>query len=164
MTGKTKAAMPGRLSLNALLKHRQITRLAAGGQSLTAYGVSVASIFKRCANPTISKLVGCLPNIVVLVEVTNNRVANSQLTAPLAHPPISPVLGKTQGRDYAYHYPVIGYRFLLTVVEQFFYPFETGQQDIWFRVDFITKFAVLDMHIIISRSEYSITDWISVVC
>lgn len=34
MTGKTKAAMPGRLSLNALLKHRQITRLAAGGQTL----------------------------------------------------------------------------------------------------------------------------------
>ena len=35
MTGKTKAAMPGRLSLNALLKHRQITRLAAGGQTLS---------------------------------------------------------------------------------------------------------------------------------
>lgn len=34
MTGKTKATMPGRLSLNALLKHRQITRLAAGGQTL----------------------------------------------------------------------------------------------------------------------------------
>lgn len=35
MTDKTKAAMPGRLSLNALLKHRQITRLAAGGQTLS---------------------------------------------------------------------------------------------------------------------------------
>lgn len=35
MTGKTKAAMPGRLSHNALLKHRQITRLAAGGQTLS---------------------------------------------------------------------------------------------------------------------------------
>lgn len=35
MTGKTKAAMPGRLSLNALLKHRQITVLAAGGQTLS---------------------------------------------------------------------------------------------------------------------------------
>lgn len=35
MTGKTKAAMPGRLSLNALMKHRQITRLAAGGQTLS---------------------------------------------------------------------------------------------------------------------------------
>lgn len=35
MTGKTKAAMPGRLSLNALLKHRQITRLAAGGQTMS---------------------------------------------------------------------------------------------------------------------------------
>ncbi len=34
MTGKTKATMPGRLSLNALLKHRQITGLAAGGQTL----------------------------------------------------------------------------------------------------------------------------------
>lgn len=32
---KTKATMPGRLSLNALLKHRQITRLAAGGQTLS---------------------------------------------------------------------------------------------------------------------------------
>ena len=31
---KTKATMPGRLSLNALLKHRQITRLAASGQTL----------------------------------------------------------------------------------------------------------------------------------
>lgn len=35
MTDKTKPAMPGRLSLNALLKHRQITRLAAGGQTLS---------------------------------------------------------------------------------------------------------------------------------
>lgn len=32
---KTKASMPGRLSHNALLKHRQITRLAAGGQTLS---------------------------------------------------------------------------------------------------------------------------------
>lgn len=32
---KTKATMPGRLSHNALLKHRQITRLAAGGQTLS---------------------------------------------------------------------------------------------------------------------------------
>ncbi|WP_436835831.1 host cell division inhibitor Icd-like protein [Enterobacter hormaechei] len=34
MTGKTKAAMPGRQCNTALLKHRQITRLAAGGQTL----------------------------------------------------------------------------------------------------------------------------------
>lgn len=34
MTSKTKAAMPGRQCNNALLKHRQITRLAAGGQTL----------------------------------------------------------------------------------------------------------------------------------
>ncbi|SAB55537.1 Uncharacterised protein [Enterobacter hormaechei] len=34
MTGKTKAAMPGRQCNTALLKHRQITRLAAGGQIL----------------------------------------------------------------------------------------------------------------------------------
>ncbi|WP_180258523.1 host cell division inhibitor Icd-like protein, partial [Enterobacter hormaechei] len=32
--GKTKAAMPGRQCNTALLKHRQITRLAAGGQTL----------------------------------------------------------------------------------------------------------------------------------
>lgn len=35
MTGKTKAAMPGRQCNTALLKHRQITRLAAGGQTLS---------------------------------------------------------------------------------------------------------------------------------
>ena len=34
MTGKTKAAMPGRQCNTALLKHRQTTRLAAGGQTL----------------------------------------------------------------------------------------------------------------------------------
>ena len=32
---KTKAAMPGRLSHNALLKHRQITKLVAGGQRMS---------------------------------------------------------------------------------------------------------------------------------
>jgi hypothetical protein len=35
MTGKTKAAMPGRQCNTALQKHRQITRLAAGGQTLS---------------------------------------------------------------------------------------------------------------------------------
>ncbi|SAC76507.1 Uncharacterised protein [Enterobacter hormaechei] len=35
MTGKTKAAMPGRQCNTALLKHRQITRLTAGGQTLS---------------------------------------------------------------------------------------------------------------------------------
>ena len=35
MADKTKAAMPGRQCNNALLKHRQITRLAAGGQTLS---------------------------------------------------------------------------------------------------------------------------------
>lgn len=34
MTGKTKAAMPGRQCNTALLKHRQITRLTAAGQTL----------------------------------------------------------------------------------------------------------------------------------
>src|SRR5690606_1350928 len=34
MTDKTKATMPGRQYNTALLKHRQITRLAAGGQTL----------------------------------------------------------------------------------------------------------------------------------
>lgn len=107
MSDKTKAAPHGRQCLTT--KQDQHTRPYAGGQSLTAPGMTGAQLFKSCANPTISKLAGCLPNIVVLVEVTNNRVANSQLTAPLAHPPISPVLGKTQRRDYAYRYPIIGY-------------------------------------------------------
>lgn len=106
---KTKAAMQGRPSHHIKSKQNQHTRPFAGGQRMSSPVMSGARIFKRCANPTISKLVGCLPNIVVLVEVTNNRVANSQLTAPLAHTPISPVLGKTRGRDYAYRYPVIGY-------------------------------------------------------
>lgn len=35
MTGKTKAAMPGRQCNTALQKHRQITSLAAGGQTLS---------------------------------------------------------------------------------------------------------------------------------
>ncbi|EBS1237152.1 host cell division inhibitor Icd-like protein [Salmonella enterica subsp. enterica serovar Senftenberg] len=35
MADKTKAAMPGRQCNTALLKHRQITRLAAGGQTLS---------------------------------------------------------------------------------------------------------------------------------
>ncbi len=35
MTGKTKSAMPGRQCNTALQKHRQITRLAAGGQTLS---------------------------------------------------------------------------------------------------------------------------------
>ena len=35
MTGKTKAAMPGRQCNTALLKHRQITRLTAAGQTLS---------------------------------------------------------------------------------------------------------------------------------
>lgn len=35
MTGKTKATMPGRQCNTALQKHRQITRLAAGGQTLS---------------------------------------------------------------------------------------------------------------------------------
>lgn len=42
---KTKATMPGRLSLNALLKHRQITRLAAGGQTLC---VSITDLQINC--------------------------------------------------------------------------------------------------------------------
>lgn len=40
---KTKAAMPGRLSHNALLKHSQITRLVAGGQSMSVTGIPVSS-------------------------------------------------------------------------------------------------------------------------
>lgn len=42
---KTKASMPGRLSHNALLKHRQITRLAAGGQTLC---VSITDLQINC--------------------------------------------------------------------------------------------------------------------
>ncbi len=40
---KTKAARHGRLSHNALLKHSQITRLVAGGQSLSVTGIPVSS-------------------------------------------------------------------------------------------------------------------------
>lgn len=39
---KTKAAMPGRLSHNALLKHCKITRHAAGGQVLSDTVIAVS--------------------------------------------------------------------------------------------------------------------------
>ncbi|MGA6514552.1 hypothetical protein ACPEF8_14400 [Klebsiella sp. K796] len=43
---KTKAAMPGRLSLNALLKHFKITRLAAGGQRMSQLNFEYADFIQ----------------------------------------------------------------------------------------------------------------------
>ncbi|SXD07286.1 Uncharacterised protein [Klebsiella quasipneumoniae] len=50
--------------------------------------------------------------------------------------------------------------YFLDAIKPFFYPLEAGQQDLWFRVVFITKFAVFNMHFIICRCEYPITDWV----
>ena len=43
---KTKAAMPGRLSLNALLKYFKITRLAAGGQRMSQLNFEYADFIQ----------------------------------------------------------------------------------------------------------------------
>lgn len=43
---KTKAAMPGRLSLNALLKHFKITRLATGGQRMSQLNFEYADFIQ----------------------------------------------------------------------------------------------------------------------
>lgn len=72
---KTKAAMQGRPSHHIKSKQDQHTVPCAGGQRMSVPVMSGARIFKRCANPTISKLVGCLPNIVVLVLHNSLRVA-----------------------------------------------------------------------------------------
>ncbi|HHN8384247.1 TPA: host cell division inhibitor Icd-like protein [Klebsiella quasipneumoniae] len=53
--------------------------------------------------------------------------------------------------------------YFLDAIKPFFYPSEAGQQDLWFRVVFITKFAVFNMHFIICRCEYPITDWVCIV-
>ncbi|GEM_PF-3705209 len=131
MSYKTKAAPHGRQCLTT--KQDQHTRPCAGGQSLTASGMTGASnllkskqsaklrrvspensgarIFKRCANPTISKLAGYQPNIVVLVLHNSLRVAH--LRSPvLAKTPISRVIGRCRGSGYFHRYPVIGYHSL----------------------------------------------------
>lgn len=96
--------MQGRPSHHIKAKQGQHTRPFAGGQSLTASGVSGASIFKRCANPTISKLVGYQPNIVVLVLHNSLRVAHLR----------SPVLACSSGEGFYKIFvtptsPVLGY-------------------------------------------------------
>ena len=79
MSYKTKAAPHGRQCLTT--KQDQHTRPCAGGQSLTASGMTGAQLFKSCANPTISKLAGCLPNIVVLV--LHNSLRGAHLRSPV---------------------------------------------------------------------------------
>lgn len=131
MSDKTKAAPHGRQCITT--KQKQHTRPCAGGQNLTAPVITGASnllkgkqsaklrrvspensgvrIFKRCANPIISKLAGCLPNIVVLVLHNSLRVAH--LCSPVAAKiPTSRVIGRCRGRKHTYRYPVIGYHSL----------------------------------------------------
>ncbi|XWJ92920.1 host cell division inhibitor Icd-like protein [Phytobacter ursingii] len=62
---KTKAAMPGRLSHNALLKHHHITRLAAGGQTLRVTISPAQTLSRRNSHAQIK--LGDLPSL-------NNRV------------------------------------------------------------------------------------------
>jgi hypothetical protein len=132
MSDKTKATKGGRLcyyiegsfavqgiltfgGCSACISKAHIIRINSVGQSLTAPGMTGAQIFKSCANPTISKLVGYQPNIVVLVKQPKYRVVNPSthnfVSAPLAHTLSPQNWGNTDGGNHhTYRYPAFGYR------------------------------------------------------
>lgn len=66
---KTKAAMPGRLSHNALLKRNQITRLAAGGQIMSQLNIEYTDFIQlSCGAP------GILRGSIVDLQINSGRL------------------------------------------------------------------------------------------
>ena len=176
MSHKTKAAMQGRQCHYQKLKQSQDTRVNAGGQSLSAPVITGTAPLARFGG--ISKSGHSRQGYTNLSAhlQTTHKLGCLGCTA-LAHTPFPQIWGdldQRAGSTAMQHtpeisrnfdrYPDIGYHCFLVTAERFFYPPEPVKKGIWFRVVFITKFALFYMVFIVIRSKDFIGDWIGIPC
>ena len=144
---KTKAALQSCQCHYEKIKQSQDTRVNAGGQSLSAPVISGTAPLARLRCTALAH--------TPFPQIWGDLDQRAGSTAMQHTPEIS--------RNFD-RYPDIGYHCFLVTAEQFFYTPESVKKGIWFRVVFITKFALLYMVFIVIRSKDFIGDWIGIPC